>query len=64
MDLQRSLGVMIGRIIHGGMTVVELIDEEQLCSKWLHSTLVQNGFEEREKLKGNHYNNLFYFLHS
>lgn len=52
MDLQRSLGVLIGRIIHGGMTVAELVDGEEICFKWLHSTLVQNGFEERDKLKG------------
>ena len=52
MDLQRSLGVLIGRTIHSGMTVLDIVEEEEMCEHWLNTQLLMNGFEEREKLKG------------
>lgn len=43
---------MIGRIIHGGIYNTNVSEEEERCQKWLGSLLVQNGLEEREKIRG------------
>lgn len=51
MDLQRTIGVLIGRIIHGSMTVLIVSNEEVVSKHWLKSSVLKNGFEEREKLK-------------
>ena len=43
---------MIGRIIHGGIYNTNVSEEEKSCHRWLNSSLVQNGIEEREKIRG------------
>ena len=62
MDLQRTLGVLIGRVIHGGMTAFTVIEEEKHCSDWLNSSLVRNGFEERDKLRREHQTWLYFVI--
>ena len=33
--------------------------EEKICERWLRSCLVANGFEERDKVKGNYKSGTF-----
>ena len=46
------LSVVVGRAIHHGMATNNICLQERQCQYWLNSVLVQNGIEEREKLRG------------
>ena len=50
--MQCVIGVVIGKAIHHGLVTVNISEEEKLCQEWLNSVLVQNGIEEREKIRG------------
>ena len=54
MDLQHTLSILIGKIIQETMMPVTESGEEKICERWLRSCLVANGFEERDKVKGNY----------
>ena len=54
MDLQHTLSILIGKIIQETMIPITESGEEKICERWLTSCLVANGFEERDKVKGNH----------
>ncbi|XP_066930429.1 probable E3 ubiquitin-protein ligase HERC1 [Clytia hemisphaerica] len=54
-DMQCTLSVVVGRAIHHGMTWANISCEERTCQYWLDSILVQNGIEEREKLREHAY---------
>ena len=51
-DMQCTIGIVIGKAMHHGLTTVKVCEEEKLCQDWLSSVLVQNGVEEREKIRG------------
>ena len=51
-DMQCTIGIVIGKAIHHGLKTVKINEEEKLCQDWLNSVLVQNGVEEREKIRG------------
>ena len=52
LDMQVSLGVLIGCVIHVGLAGNKETKEEICCETLLESSLLTNGLEEREKLKG------------
>ena len=59
MDLQHALSILIGKIIQETMMPVTESGEEKICERWLRSCLVANGFEERDKVKGNYKSGTF-----
>lgn len=61
-DMQCTIGIVIGKAIHHGLKTVKINEEEKLCQDWLNSVLVQNGVEEREKIRGYlFYSSLLFF---
>ena len=51
-DMQSSLSIVIGKALYHGMITPIIHSDELQCQHWLNSILVQNGIEEREKLRG------------
>ena len=53
--MQCVISVVVGKAINHGLVTFNVSQEEKVCQKWLNSVLVQNGIEEREKIRGLHH---------
>ena len=52
-DLERALALLVGQTLGAMLAGPAVSHEEKECEKWLNSSLLGNGLEDRDPERGN-----------